>query len=253
VKTGRDNIAERARARSCPCVRRPSRSPTSASASAHGKLRARRSTRMGSEELIVQQRGRAEDRGRVDRVQGCADEISSRNNLERRGPAVARRAGLHASNYKADLQRQLLMLRAGTSCGAEDSESTTKTCARATIDAAQSEAVRAVRLATSFIKAADPPRAAARRGPRQRRAEGDGARPRAARSSPKGPADIVRGRARRRHRRRAGWSSAAACQPEWEQTVSRWRRATSRSSWNARRRGVPVTDIKESELKGFAD
>jgi peptidyl-prolyl cis-trans isomerase SurA len=212
---------------------------------------------MVSEELIVQAAQNAKIEVESSEVQAALDEIKQQNNLDEAGLQQALAAqGYTLANYKADLRRQLLRLRAVNQLVAPKIQITDEDV-RARYDQMQrrSEAVSAVRLSHILIKL--PEHATEQ--------QLDDAKTRAAKAIErvkggeefaKVAADVSEDASTKTSGGELGWfERGSLSSPEWEQTVFSMEKGDVRGPI-AGPQGLEVfqvTDVKKSELKPFAD
>ena len=212
---------------------------------------------MVSEELIVQAAEGAKIEVETSEVQAALDEIKQQNNLDEAGLQQALAAqGYTLQNYKADLRRQLLRLRAVNQLVAPKIQVTDEDV-RARYDQMQrrSEAVSAVRLSHILIKI--PEHATEQQiSDAKTRATKALERVKGGEAFAKVAADMSEDDSTKGSGGELGWfERGSLSNPEWEQTVFSMEKGDVRGPVPGPQ-GVhvfEVTDIKKSELKSFAD
>ena len=221
------------------------------------KLASQTLDEMVSEELIVQAAQAAKIEVESTEVQAALDEIKQQNSLDEAGLQQALAAqGYTLSNYKADLKRQLLRLRAVNQLVAPKIQITDEDV-RARYDQMQrrSEAVSAVRLAHILIKL---PEHATEQQQNDAKAKAAKAieRVKGGEEFAKVAADMSEDESTKASGGELGWfERGSLSNPEWEQTVFSMEKGDVRGPIPGPQ-GVEVfllTDIKKSELKAFAD
>ena len=211
---------------------------------------------MVNEELIVQAAEAAKVDVEASEVQAALDEIKQNNNLDDAGLAQALAAqGYTMSNYKQDLRRQLLRLRAVNQLVAPKVQ-VTEEDVRAKYDEMQrrSQSVSAVQLSHILFKLPEKPTeqqlAAAKEKASQiinRVKGGEKFEEVAAKESEDDSTKATGGQ--------LGWFQRGSIQPEWESIVFSMQKGDVRGPV-AGPQGLhvfQVTEVKNSELKPFAD
>ena len=211
---------------------------------------------MVNEELIVQAAEAAKVEVEASEVQAALDEIKQNNNLDDAGLAQALAAqGYTMSNYKQDLRRQLLRLRAVNQLVAPKVQ-VTEEDVRAKYDEMQrrSQSVSAVQLSHILFKLPEKPTeqqlAAAKEKASQiinRVKGGEKFEEVAAKESEDEGTKATGGQ--------LGWFQRGSIQPEWESIVFSMQKGDVRGPV-AGPQGLhvfQVTEVKNSELKPFAD
>jgi len=212
---------------------------------------------MVNEELIVQAAEAAKIEVDSSEVQAALDEIKQQNNLDDAGLQQALAAqGYTLTNYRADLRRQLLRLRAVNQLVAPKVQITDEDV-RARYDQMQrrSEAVSAVRLSHILIKI---PEHASEQQINDAKARATKAleRVKGGEEFAKVSADMSEDESTKASGGELGWfERGSLSNPEWEQTVFSMEKGDVRGPIPGPQ-GVhvfEVTDIKKSELKPFAE
>jgi parvulin-like peptidyl-prolyl isomerase len=221
------------------------------------KLASQTLDEMVSEELIVQAAQAAKIEVESTEVQAALDEIKQQNNLDEAGLQQALAAqGYTLSNYKADLKRQLLRLRAVNQLVAPKIQITDEDV-RARYDQMQrrSEAVSAVRLAHILIKLPEHSTEQQQNDAKAKAAKAI-ERVKGGEEFTKVAADTSEDESTKATGGELGWfERGSLSNPEWEQTVFSMEKGDVRGPIPGPL-GVEVfmvTDIKKSELKAFAD
>jgi parvulin-like peptidyl-prolyl isomerase len=220
------------------------------------KLSAQVLDEMVNEELIVQAAEAAKVEVEAAEVQAALDEIKTNNNLDDAGLAQALAAqGYTMSNYKHDLRRQLLRLRAQNQLVAPKVQ-VTEEDVRAKYDEMQrrSQSVSAVQLSHILIKLVEKPTeqqlAAAKEKASQiinRVKGGEKFEDVALQVSEDDSTKATGGQ--------LGWFQRGSIQPEWETIVFSMQKGDVRGPV-AGPQGLhvfQVTEVKNTELKPFAD
>jgi parvulin-like peptidyl-prolyl isomerase len=211
---------------------------------------------MVNEELIVQAAEAAKVDVEASEVQAALDEIKQNNNLDDAGLAQALAAqGYTMSNYKQDLRRQLLRLRAVNQLVAPKVQ-VTEEDVRAKYDEMQrrSQSVSAVQLSHILIKLPEKPTEQQLAAAKEKSATiinrvrgGEKFEEVAAKDSEDDSTKATGGQ--------LGWFQRGSIQPEWESIVFSMAKGDVRGPV-AGPQGLhvfQVTEVKNSELKPFAD
>ncbi len=211
---------------------------------------------MVNEELIVQAAESAKIEVETSEVQAALDEIKQQNNLDDAGLAQALSAqGYTLQNYKADLRRQLMRLRAVNTIVQPKIQITDEDI-KARFDQMQrrSEAVSAVRLSDILIKLPD-------HATEQQINEGKAKAGKAV-ERVKGGEDFVAVAkdmsddvSTKDTGGELGWFERGSINPDWEQVVFSMEKGDTRGPVTGPQ-GLyvfQVTDVKKSELKPFAE
>ena len=211
---------------------------------------------MVNEELIVQAAEAAKVEVEASEVQAALDEIKQNNNLDDAGLAQALAAqGYTMSNYKQDLRRQLLRLRAVNQLVAPKVQ-VTEEDVRAKYDEMQrrSQSVSAVQLSHILIKLPEKPTEQQLAAAKEKAATiinrvkgGEKFEDVAAKESEDDGTKATGGQ--------LGWFQRGSIQPEWESIVFSMSKGDVRGPV-AGPQGLhvfQVTEVKNSELKPFAD
>jgi peptidyl-prolyl cis-trans isomerase SurA len=211
---------------------------------------------MVNEELIVQAAEAAKVEVEASEVQAALDEIKQNNNLDDAGLAQALAAqGYTMSNYKHDLRRQLLRLRAQNQLVAPKVQ-VTEEDVRAKYDEMQrrSQSVSAVQLSHILIKLPEKPTEQALAAAKEKAAQilnrvkgGEKFEDVAAQVSEDDSTKATGGQ--------LGWFQRGSIQPEWETIVFSMQKGETRGPV-AGPQGLhvfQVTEVKNTELKPFAD
>ncbi len=211
---------------------------------------------MVNEELIVQAAEAAKVDVEASEVQAALDEIKQNNNLDDAGLAQALAAqGYTMSNYKQDLRRQLLRLRAVNQLVAPKVQ-VTEEDVRAKYDEMQrrSQSVSAVQLSHILIKLPEKPTEQQLAAAKEKSATiinrvrgGEKFEEVAAKDSEDDSTKATGGQ--------LGWFQRGSVQPEWESIVFSMQKGDVRGPV-AGPQGLhvfQVTEVKNSELKPFAD
>ncbi len=211
---------------------------------------------MVNEELIVQAAVTAKIEVETSEVQAALDEIKQQNNLDDAGLAQALSAqGYTLQNYKADLRRQLMRLRAVNTI-VQPKIQVTDEDIKARFDQMQrrSEAVSAVRLSDILIKLPD-------HATEQQINEGKAKAGKAV-ERVKGGEDFVAvakdmsdDTSTKDTGGELGWFERGSINPDWEQVVFSMEKGDTRGpvSGPQGQYVFQVTDVKKSELKPFAE
>ena len=211
---------------------------------------------MVNEELIVQAADAAKIEVESSEVQAALDEIKQQNNLDEAGLQQALAAqGYTMSNYKGDLRRQLLRLRAVNQLVAPKVQITDEDV-RARYDQMQrrSEAVSSVRLAHILIKL--PEHATEQQiADAKDRATKALARVKGGEDFAKVAADVSEDDSTKASGGELGWFERGSVNPEWEQIVFSMEKGDVRGPVTGPQglHVFQVTDIKKSELKPYAE
>ncbi len=211
---------------------------------------------MVNEELIVQAAVSAKIEVETSEVQAALDEIKQQNNLDDAGLAQALSAqGYTLQNYKADLRRQLMRLRAVNTIVQPKIQITDEDI-KARFDQMQrrSEAVSAVRLSDILIKLPD-------HATEQQINEGKAKAGKAV-ERVKGGEDFVAvakdmsdDSSTKDTGGELGWFERGSINPDWEQVVFSMEKGDTRGPVSGPQ-GLyvfQVTDVKKSELKPFTE
>ena len=211
---------------------------------------------MVNEELIVQAAVASKIEVETSEVQAALDEIKQQNNLDDAGLAQALSAqGYTLPNYKADLRRQLMRLRAVNTIVQPKIQITDEDI-KARYDQMQrrSEAVSAVRLSDILIKLPD-------HATEQQINEGKAKAGKAV-ERVKGGEDFVAvakdmsdDASTKDTGGELGWFERGSINPDWEQVVFSMEKGDTRGPISGPQ-GLyvfQVTDVKKSELKPFAE
>jgi peptidyl-prolyl cis-trans isomerase SurA len=211
---------------------------------------------MVNEELIVQAAEAAKVDVEASEVQAALDEIKQNNNLDDAGLAQALAAqGYTMSNYKQDLRRQLLRLRAVNQLVAPKVQ-VTEEDVRAKYDEMQrrSQSVSAVQLSHILFKLPDKPTEQQLAAAKEKAAQvinrvrgGEKFEEVAAKDSEDDSTKATGGQ--------LGWFQRGSINPEWESIVFSMQKGDVRGPV-AGPQGLhvfQVTEVKNSELKPFAD
>jgi len=211
---------------------------------------------MVNEELIVQAAVTAKIEVETSEVQAALDEIKQQNNLDDAGLAQALSAqGYTLQNYKADLRRQLMRLRAVNTI-VQPKIQVTDEDIKARFDQMQrrSEAVSAVRLSDILIKLPD-------HATEQQINEGKAKAGKAV-ERVKGGEDFVAvakdmsdDTSTKDTGGELGWFERGSINPDWEQVGFSMEEGDTRGpvSGPQGQYVFQVTDVKKSELKPFAE
>jgi len=209
---------------------------------------------MVNEELIVQAAEAAKIEVDSSEVQAALDEIKQQNNLDDAGLTQAlAQQGYTLQGYKADLRRQLLRLRAVNQLVAPKVQVTEEDI-RARYDqmSRRSEAVSAVQLSHILVKLPDHPteqqvadakEKAAKAMDRVKAGEAFAA---VAKEVSEDPSTAANGG-------ELGWFQRGSINPDWEQIVFSMNKGDMRGPVTGPQ-GLHVfyvTDVKQSELKGY--
>lgn len=211
---------------------------------------------MVNEELIVQAAVASKIEVETSEVQAALDEIKQQNNLDDAGLAQALSAqGYTLPNYKADLRRQLMRLRAVNTIVQPKIQITDEDI-KARYDQMQrrSEAVSAVRLSDILIKLPD-------HATEQQINDGKAKAGKAV-ERVKGGEDFVAvakdmsdDASTKDTGGELGWFERGSINPDWEQVVFSMEKGDTRGPISGPQ-GLyvfQVTDVKKSELKPFAE
>ena len=211
---------------------------------------------MVNEELIVQAAEAAKIEVEASEVQAAIDEIKTNNNLDEAGLAQALAAqGYTLANYKHDLRRQLLRLRAVNQLVAPKVSVTDEDLqARYNQLKRRSDAVSAVALSHILFKLPEHPT-------EQQLAE---AKARAARAIErlgakedfaKIAAEMSEDDTTKATGGQLGWFQRGSINPDWEQIVFSMEKGDVRGPVTGPQglHVFQVTDVKQSELKPYAD
>ena len=211
---------------------------------------------MVNEELIVQAAAAAKIEVESSEVQAALDEIKQQNNLDDAGLAQALGAqGYTLQNYKADLRRQLMRLRAVNTI-VQPKIQITEEDVKARYDQMQrrSEAVSAVRLSDILIKLPDHATeqqindAKAKAAKAVERVKGGEKFEDVAKEISEDDSTKASGG-------ELGWFERGSINPDWEQIVFSMEKGDVRGPVSGPQ-GMYVflvTDIKKSELKPYAE
>jgi parvulin-like peptidyl-prolyl isomerase len=211
---------------------------------------------MVSEELIVQAAEAAKIEVESNEVQAALDEIKQQNNLDDAGLQQALAAqGYTLTNYKSDLRRQLLRLRAVNQLVSPKIQITDEDV-RARYDqmSRRSEAVSAVRLANILIKLPEHATEQQINEGKERAAKAV-ARVKAGEQFADVAKDMSDDTSTKDTGGELGWFERGSVNPDWEQLVFSMEKGDVRGPVNGPQ-GLyvfMVSDIKKSELKPFAD
>src|SRR5450432_419211 len=212
---------------------------------------------MVNEELIVQAAESAKIDVESSEVQAALDEIKQQNNLDDAGLAQALGAqGYTLQNYRADLRRQLMRLRAVNTI-VQPKIQITEEDVRARYDQMQrrSEAVSAVRLSHILIKLPEHATEQQQNDAKTKAAKAI-ERVKGGEEFAKVAAEMSEDDSTKASGGELGWfERGSLSNPEWEQTVFSMEKGDVRGPIPGPQ-GVEVfllTDIKKSELKAFAD
>ncbi|CAN5591555.1 hypothetical protein BH11MYX1_BH11MYX1_16790 [soil metagenome] len=211
---------------------------------------------MVNEELIVQAAEASKIDVETSEVQAALDEIKQQNNLDDAGLAQALSAqGYTLQNYKADLRRQLMRLRAVNTI-VQPKIQITDEDVKARYDQMQrrSEAVSAVRLSDILIKLPD-------HATEQQINEGKAKAGKAVERVKGGEDFVVVAKdmsddsSTKDTGGELGWFERGSINPDWEQVVFSMEKGDTRGPISGPQ-GLyvfQVTDVKKSELKPFAE
>ena len=211
---------------------------------------------MVSEELIVQAAEGAKIEVESSEVQAALDEIRQQNNLDEAGLQQALlNQGYTIANYKADLRRQLLRLRAVNQLVAPKVQITEEDV-RGRYDQMQkrSEAVSAVRLSHIQIKLPDHPTEQQLADGKERATKAL-LRVKGGEEFAKVAADVSDDDSTKATGGELGWFERGSVNPDWEPIVFSMEKGDSRGPVTGPQ-GLHVffvSDLKKSELKGFAE
>ena len=209
---------------------------------------------MVSEELIVQAAEGAKIEVETSEVQAALDEIKQQNNLDEAGLQQALAAqGYTLQNYKADLRRQLLRLRAVNQLVAPKVNVTDEDVrARYNEMQRRSEAVSAVQLSHILIKLPEHPTEQQIAEAKEKAAKamdmvkGGQAFAEVAKQVSEDPSTAANGG-------ELGWFQRGSINPDWEQIVFSMNKGDMRGPVTGPQ-GLHifyVTDVKQSELKPY--
>jgi len=211
---------------------------------------------MVNEELMVQAAEAAKIEVEASEVQAAMDEVKANNNLDDAGLAqVLASQGYTVSNYKHDLRRQLLRLRAVNQLVAPKVQVTEEDVqARYNQMKRRSEAVSAVALSHLLFRLPEHPteqqlaeaKAKAARAIERLNAKEDFA---------KVATELSEDESTKGTGGQLGWFQRGSINPEWEQIVFSMEKGDVRGPVTGPQglHVFQVTDVKQSELKPYAD
>ena len=211
---------------------------------------------MVNEELIVQAANEAKIEVDSSEVQAALDEIKQNNNLDDAGLQQALAAqGYTLANYKSDLRRQLIRLRAVNQLVAPK-VNITEEDVRARYDQLQrrSEAVSAVRLSHILFKLSQHPTEQELADAKEKAAKAI-ARVKAGEDFAKVAGEVSEDDSTKASGGELGWFERGSINPDWEQIVFSMQKGDVRGPVTGPQ-GLHVfyvSDTKQSELKSFAD
>ncbi len=211
---------------------------------------------MVNEELIVQAADAAKIEVESSEVQAALDEIKQQNNLDDAGLQQALSAqGYTMSNYKGDLRRQLLRLRAVNQLVAPKVQITDEDV-RARYDQMQrrSDAVSSVRLSHILIKLPEHPTEQQISDAKDRATKAL-ARVKGGEDFVKVAADVSEDESTKATGGELGWFERGSINPDWEQIVFAMEKGDVRGPVTGPQgfHVFLVTDVKKSALKPFAE
>lgn len=211
---------------------------------------------MVSEELIVQAAEGAKIEVESAEVQAALDEIKQQNNLDDAGlQAALTGQGYTLQNYKSDLRRQLLRLRAVNQLVAPKVQITEEDV-RQRYDQLQkrSEAVSAVRLSHILIKVPDHPTEQQLADARARATKALD-RVKGGEDWAKVTADVSEDDSTKASGGELGWFERGSVNPDWESIVFSMDKGDVRGPVTGPQglHVFMVTDVKQSQLKPFAE
>jgi parvulin-like peptidyl-prolyl isomerase len=211
---------------------------------------------MVNEELIVQAAEAAKVEVEASEVQAALDEIKQNNNLDEAGLAQALAAqGYTMSNYKQDLRRQLLRLRAVNQLVAPKVQ-VTEEDVRAKYDEMQrrSQSVSAVQLSHILFKLPEKPTEQALAEAKEKSSQVIN-RVKGGEKFEEVAAKVSEDESTKATGGQLGWFQRGSIQPEWETIVFSMQKGDVRGPV-AGPQGLhvfQVTEVKNTELKPFAD
>ncbi len=211
---------------------------------------------MVNEELIVQAAEAAKVEVEASEVQAALDEIKQNNNLDDAGLAQALAAqGYTLSNYKHDLRRQLLRLRAVNQLVAPKVQ-VTEEDVRAKYDEMQrrSQSVSAVQLSHILFKLPDKPTEQQLAEAKEKAAKAI-TRVKNGESFEKVAQEISEDDQTKATGGQLGWFQRGSIQPEWEQIVFSMDKGDVRGPVSGERglHVFQVTEVKNNQLKPYAE
>ncbi len=211
---------------------------------------------MVSEELIVQAAETAKIEVEASEVQAALDEIKQNNNLDDAGLAQALAAqGYTLSNYKHDLRRQLLRLRAVNQLVAPKVQ-VTEEDVRARYDEMQrrSQSVSAVSLSHILFKLPENPTEQQLAEAKEKAAKAI-ARAKGGEAFDKVAAEVSEDDSTKATGGQLGWFQRGSVQPEWEQIVFSMEKGDVRGPVTGPQglHVFQVTEVKNNQMKPFAE
>jgi len=211
---------------------------------------------MINEELIVQAADAAKVEVDSSEVQAALDEIKQNNNLDDAGLQQALAAqGYTLANYKQDLRRQLLRLRAVNQLVAPKVQ-VTEEDVRARYDEMQrrSQSVSAVNLSHILIALPQNP-TEQQLAEAKEKASKIVARVKGGEAFDKVAAEVSDDTGTKATGGQLGWFQRGSVQPEWEQIVFSMEKGDVRGPVSGPQglHVFHVTDVKQSELKPFGE
>jgi len=211
---------------------------------------------MVNEELIVQAAEAAKVDVEASEVQAALDEIKQNNNLDDAGLAQALAAqGYTLTNYKHDLRRQLLRLRAVNQLVAPKVQ-VTEEDVRARYDemARRSQSVSAVQLSHILFKLPDKPTEQQLAEAKEKAAKAI-TRVKGGEAFEKVAQDVSEDDATKATGGQLGWFQRGSIQPEWEQIVFSMEKGDVRGPVSGERglHVFQVTEVKNNQIKPYAE
>ncbi len=211
---------------------------------------------MVSEELIVQAAETARIEVEASEVQAALDEIKQNNNLDDAGLAQALAAqGYTLSNYKHDLRRQLLRLRAVNQLVAPKVQ-VTEEDVRARYDEMQrrSQSVSAVSLSHILFKLSEKPTEQQLAEAKEKAAKAI-ARVKNGEAFDKVAAEVSEDDSTKATGGQLGWFQRGSVQPEWEQIVFSMEKGDVRGPVTGPQglHVFQVIDVKNNQMKPFTE
>ncbi len=211
---------------------------------------------MVSEELIVQAAETAKIEVEASEVQAALDEIKQNNNLDDAGLAQALAAqGYTLANYKHDLRRQLLRLRAVNQLVAPKVQ-VTEEDVRARYDEMQrrSQSVSAVSLSHILFKLPENPTEQQLAEAKEKAAKAI-ARAKGGEAFDKVAAEVSEDDSTKATGGQLGWFQRGSVQPEWEQIVFSMEKGDVRGPVTGPQglHVFQVTEVKNNQMKPFAE
>jgi len=211
---------------------------------------------MVNEELIVQAAEAAKVEVEASEVQAALDEIKQNNNLDNAGLAQALAAqGYTMSNYKHDLRRQLLRLRAVNQLVAPKVQ-VTEEDVRAKYDEMQrrSQSVSAVQLSHILFKLPEKPTEQQLAEAKEKAAKAI-TRVKAGEKFDAVAAQISEDDSTKATGGQLGWFQRGSIQPEWESIVFSMEKGDVRGPVSGPQglHVFQVTEVKNNQLKPFAE